>query len=152
MIEARCLMHYGSGIYPPVSTPRTPPITRTHSPLADTYRLAYQHFLSDGKLGADLRCFGILRGFDRYQARFKWDRRILSTKQKIQVTVIIMQMWNVLMDVCNRRMWTEGVWRNLYRTLVPIACCIDVKGSATCSQGIRGYVSVLATLKFTLYK
>ena len=92
MIEARYLMHYGSGIYPPVSTSRTPPITCTHSPLADTYRLVYQHFLSDGKLGADLRCFGVLRSVDRHQAWFKCDRRILSTKQKIQVTVIIMRM------------------------------------------------------------
>jgi len=38
--------------------------------------------LSDGKLGEDLRCFGVLRSVDRYQAWFKWDRRIQSGGEK----------------------------------------------------------------------
>jgi len=34
-------------------------------------------------------------------------------------------------------------------SLVPKVCSADPRGSATGSQGIRGYVSVMATLKFT---
>jgi len=30
-------------------------------------------------------------------------------------------------------------------------CSSDPKGSVTCSQGIGGYISVKATLKFTYY-
>jgi len=33
--------------------------------------------------------------------------------------------------------------------VVPKMCSLDPKGSATSSQGIRGYTSVMATLKFT---
>jgi hypothetical protein len=33
--------------------------------------------------------------------------------------------------------------------VVPKVCSADPKGSATCSQGIRGYISVMATLKST---
>jgi hypothetical protein len=49
--------------------------------------------------------------------------------------------------------WTqEGEFEEiLYRTLVPIVCCTHPKGSATCCQGIHGYVCVMATLKLTLH-
>ena len=50
--------------------------------------------------------------------------------------------------------WTqEGECEENYveHWLVAILSSTDPTGSATCSQGIRGYVSVKATLKFTLY-
>ena len=35
--------------------------------------------------------------------------------------------------------------------VVPKVCFADPKGSATSSQGIRGYISVKAALKFTYF-
>jgi hypothetical protein len=35
--------------------------------------------------------------------------------------------------------------------LVPKVCSPNPKGSAASSQGIRGYISVMATLKFTCF-
>jgi hypothetical protein len=35
------------------------------------------------------------------------------------------------------------------RTVAPKVCSVDPKGSATSSQGVRGYISVMATLKCT---
>ena len=37
------------------------------------------------------------------------------------------------------------------KAVVPKVCPADPKGSATISQGIRGYVSVMATLKFGIF-
>jgi hypothetical protein len=36
------------------------------------------------------------------------------------------------------------------KTVVPKVCSTDPKGSATSSQGTRGYISVIATLKFDI--
>jgi hypothetical protein len=38
-----------------------------------------------------------------------------------------------------------------FRTVVPKVCSADPEGSATSSVKIRGYVSVMATLKLTLF-
>jgi hypothetical protein len=37
------------------------------------------------------------------------------------------------------------------KSVVPKVCSEDPKGSATSSKGIRGYISVMATLKFTYF-
>jgi hypothetical protein len=37
------------------------------------------------------------------------------------------------------------------RPVVRKVCSADPKGSATASQGIRGYISAMATLKFTYF-
>jgi hypothetical protein len=42
-----------------------------------------------------------------------------------------------------------GTHTHSYKPVVPQVCSADPKGSATSSQGIRGYISVMATLKFT---
>ena len=40
---------------------------------------------------------------------------------------------------------------SLFKAVVPKLCSADPKGSATSSQGIRGYISVMVTLKFTYF-
>jgi hypothetical protein len=37
------------------------------------------------------------------------------------------------------------------RAVVPKLCSADHKGSVTSSQGIRGYISVMAAIKFTYF-
>ena len=39
----------------------------------------------------------------------------------------------------------------VYRPVVPKLRSVDPKGSVTSSQGIRGYISAMATLKFTYF-
>ena len=39
--------------------------------------------------------------------------------------------------------------KNSFRVVVPKLCSADPKGSATSSQGIRGYIFVMTTLKIT---
>jgi hypothetical protein len=40
---------------------------------------------------------------------------------------------------------------NIVSSVVPQVCSADPKGSVTGSQGIRGYISVIATLKFPYF-
>ena len=51
--------------------------------------------------------------------------------------IIYFRKWSII--GC---LWTDSA-------VVPKACC--AMGSATSSQGIRGYISVMATLKFTYF-
>jgi hypothetical protein len=44
--------------------------------------------------------------------------------------------------------WWQKLWS---RSMVPQVCCADSKGSATSCQGIRGYIFLMATLKFTYF-
>jgi len=46
-------------------------------------------------------------------------------------------------------MGTETTTRPSCRPVVPKMCYTVRKGSATSSQGIRGYISVMVILKFT---
>ena len=43
------------------------------------------------------------------------------------------------------------VTRLMAGSVVPKVCLTDPKGSMTSSQGIYGYISVMATLKFIYY-
>ena len=40
---------------------------------------------------------------------------------------------------------------NCYNSVVPKVCSMDPKGSATSSQRIHGYISIMASLKFTYF-
>ena len=55
-------------------------------------------------------------------------------------------------DISNLAMWPEGK-RMLYeyRAMVPEVCSADSKRTATNSQGIRGYISVMTTLKLSKF-
>ena len=44
-----------------------------------------------------------------------------------------------------------GEMRELHTAVVPKVRFADPKGFATSSQGIRGYISVMAALKFTYF-
>ena len=44
-----------------------------------------------------------------------------------------------------------GEMRELHTAMVPKVRFADLKESATSSQGIREYISVMATLKFTYF-
>ena len=47
--------------------------------------------------------------------------------------------------------WIKSVWLLHAVTAVPKVCSADPKGSATSSQEICGYISVMATLKLTYF-
>ena len=40
---------------------------------------------------------------------------------------------------------------NYYNSVVPKVCSTDPKGSTTSSKRIRGYISIMASLKFTYF-
>ena len=47
-----------------------------------------------------------------------------------------------------RKNWTYADEFTSHNPLVPKMCSTDPKGSATSTEGIRGYISVMPTLKF----
>ena len=48
-------------------------------------------------------------------------------------------------------MIAECIYDERIRSAVPKFCSADPKGTSTSSQGIRGYFSVVASLKFTYF-
>jgi len=60
-------------------------------------------------------------------------------------TLSLMMTEEKLMVVENRMLW------RIFRPVVPTVRSTNPKGSATSSQGIRGYISVMLNLKFTYF-
>ena len=52
-------------------------------------------------------------------------------------------------SICTRKLCFFYLHFVCYSSVIPKVCSAHLTGSATSSQGIRGYISVMATLKFT---
>jgi hypothetical protein len=75
-----------------------------------------------------------------------WDTKF---GHPFEVTLLWRLLWHIQRVNSHARIrpWAHDI----YKTLVPIVCSADPKGSATSSQVIRGYISVMATLKVTYF-